>query len=499
MRPRTRFLFIVLKAICAACEALPSVSAANASVNGTTCHVDPDALILTSLTSSWLAAEDLEQCQVPPPSTTPGLFSPTGPDAPLETVDGFVSFEDWKKLKLSERGQDSSQDFPESQAEATAIGEACSVDEPDSSCGSNVEVSARRTESQILSYNFASPDCSARIHESSPQTQHASSLLHKSKDRYMLTPCKADQHWVAIELCDEIRVEAIELSMWEFFSSIVREFTLSVGDAEDDWSLVGTFMGKNARGNQVFYLPEPTSFHRFVRLDFTSYYGSEYYCPVSQLRVYGMNQMDAFKWEQRRTRGQEKRDEGSLPSQTVEAREQDPSPAVNESSDEQVDPSGGKISEAAILLDGVAATSIPVGPILPEVISDLNETLAEILTAASATETSKASNPETSESIYAFITRRLAALEGNTTLIARYIEHQGGSLSARFERRWQEWQTSHLTNLSTEVSNSRVKPILTGTSECVMKIGWEAWLRSSSNRECLCWLCNPNSASSQMK
>lgn len=99
-------------------------------------------------------------------------------------------------------------------------------------------------------YNYASPDCGARVHSSSKLSQHASSVLHKSRDRYMLTPCKAGEHWVTIELCDEVRVEAVEIAVWEFFSGIVREVRVSAGE-EGEQVEVGTFVGKNVRGVQV--------------------------------------------------------------------------------------------------------------------------------------------------------------------------------------------------------------------------------------------------------
>ena len=50
----------------------------------------------------------------------------------------------------------------------------------------------------------------------------------------MLTPCKADEHWVVIELCDEIRVEAVQIAVWEFFGGLVRDVKVSMGGAEDD-------------------------------------------------------------------------------------------------------------------------------------------------------------------------------------------------------------------------------------------------------------------------
>jgi len=38
-------------------------------------------------------------------------------------------------------------------------------------------------------------------------------------------------------------------------------------------------------------------FYRYLRVDFLSYYGSEYYCPVSLLRVYGLTPMEEWKYD----------------------------------------------------------------------------------------------------------------------------------------------------------------------------------------------------------
>lgn len=38
-------------------------------------------------------------------------------------------------------------------------------------------------------------------------------------------------------------------------------------------------------------------FYRYIRIDFLSHYGNEYYCPVSLLRVYGLTQLEEWKWE----------------------------------------------------------------------------------------------------------------------------------------------------------------------------------------------------------
>ena len=49
----------------------------------------------------------------------------------------------------------------------------------------------------------------------------------------------------------------------------------------------------------------PTSlrdFYRYIRIDFHSHYGSEFYCPVSLLRVYGLTHLEEWKWDSRANR-----------------------------------------------------------------------------------------------------------------------------------------------------------------------------------------------------
>lgn len=193
--------------------------------------------------------------------------------------DTFISFEEWKQLKLTEeemalgdlvpigrqlRSDGAQQVLPTLPIPISTDGENMTSENTDSdttSLGRSQPVYKDGSKYPSFSpiavhqkYNYASPDCSARIHSSSPQTQHASSLLHKSRDRYMLTPCKANQHWVVVELCDEIRVEALEVAVWEFFSGVVREIRVSVGEEDEPmtrWEEIETFVGRNVRGAQV--------------------------------------------------------------------------------------------------------------------------------------------------------------------------------------------------------------------------------------------------------
>jgi hypothetical protein len=224
----------------------------------------------------------------------------------------------------------------------------------------------------------------------------------------MLTPCKAGEHWVTIELCDEVRVEAVEIAVWEFFSGIVREVRVSAGE-EGEQVEVGTFVGKNVRGvqvsqlqtwlMQVFTLPTPTSFYRFLRLDFPSFYGSEYYCPVSQIKVFGMNQLEAFKWEQK----------GKVEEVEVKAEEKVDEAAVARRKEEEM--RERELGELEKLVQAQARrhqeTDVPPIP-----------------DAGNSTKPGR----RDSESIYAFIIRRVNDLEGNSSLVARYIDEQSKAM-----------------------------------------------------------------------
>jgi hypothetical protein len=297
-----------------ACETLASTAKASA----------PSTLwdLGFSLQAKWSDLRELEECPVPPDliciaggtcgdqtvmEQVAASIRPTestGDRGPVETQkvdkgeleEDLVSFEDWKRRKMEEDDDEDTKDTS-SASESTQAGALSSVPtsgttgpaQPDNKTNpddykkatndtgkNNTKTSAKATNDADAAvpvskppvhnkYNYASPDCSARIHSSSRLTQHASSILHKSRDRYMLTPCKADEHWVVVELCDEIRIEAIEIAVWEFFSGVVREVKVSVGGAEEDddrdgeepsgissiWEDVGTFIGKNVRGVQV--------------------------------------------------------------------------------------------------------------------------------------------------------------------------------------------------------------------------------------------------------
>ncbi|KAI9442806.1 UNC-like C-terminal-domain-containing protein [Russula earlei] len=155
-------------------------------------------------------------------------------------------------------------------------------------------------------FNYASLDCSARVHTAHRAAKSASSILSSQRDRYMLSPCAATpQLFVVVELCDDIRIDTVQLANFEFFSGVFREFTVSVAkthaaaDADaEGWTVVGTYVAKNVRGVQSFHPPTSVrDFYRYIRIDFRSHYSNEYYCPISLLRVYGLTHLEQWKWD----------------------------------------------------------------------------------------------------------------------------------------------------------------------------------------------------------
>lgn len=160
-------------------------------------------------------------------------------------------------------------------------------------------------------WNFASLDCAAVVHRTNPEAKFASSILSEKKDRYMLSPCpqsssklNGGSQFVIVELCEEIKIDTIVLANYEFFSNMFKKFTVTAArqltGRGNDWTQLGVFRARNVRGQQVFRIPSaPRSeaFFRYIRIDFLEHFGSEFYCPVSLLRVYGITEMEEYKRE----------------------------------------------------------------------------------------------------------------------------------------------------------------------------------------------------------
>jgi hypothetical protein len=90
-------------------------------------------------------------------------------------------------------------------------------------------------------------------------------------------------------------------------------------------------------------------------------------------------------------------------------------------------------SSSAILVN---ATAEPIS-------ADQNKTTTSPASSSSSTSRAAQHRSDSSESIYAHIIRRLNALEGNSSLVARYIEEQAKVMRhmlSRVEKGWDDWQ-----------------------------------------------------------
>ncbi|OKL64277.1 hypothetical protein UA08_00232 [Talaromyces atroroseus] len=150
-------------------------------------------------------------------------------------------------------------------------------------------------------FNYASFDCAATVLRTNPQCSGSSSILIEHKDSYMLNECRAKEKFLILELCDDILVDTIVLANYEFFSSIFRTFKVSVSDRypvkADKWKELGIFEAKNTREVQAFAIENPLIWARYVKIDFLTHYGNEFYCPLSLVRVHGTTMLEEYKNE----------------------------------------------------------------------------------------------------------------------------------------------------------------------------------------------------------
>ncbi|KAI1990163.1 hypothetical protein LOZ53_003308 [Ophidiomyces ophidiicola] len=148
-------------------------------------------------------------------------------------------------------------------------------------------------------FNYASFDCAATVLKTNRECTGSSSVLIENKDSYMLNECRAKDKFVILELCDDILVDTIVLANYEFFSSIFRTFRVSVSDRyptkPDKWKELGTYEAANTRGVQVFAVENPLIWARYLKIEFLSHYGKEFYCPISLIRVHGTTMMEEYK------------------------------------------------------------------------------------------------------------------------------------------------------------------------------------------------------------
>ncbi|KAK4894978.1 hypothetical protein LTR27_006845 [Elasticomyces elasticus] len=239
--------------------------------------------------------------------------------------------------------------------------------------------------------NYASFDCAATVMKQNPECKHSSSILVENKDSYMLNKCAASNKFFIVELCNDIHIDTIVLANYEFFSSIFRHFRVSVSDRypvkADKWKDLGTFEARNTREVQAFLVEEPQIWARYLRIEFLTHYGSEYYCPVSLLRVHGRTMMQEFRQEEEMARGEVADEELVLDSSPVGlAEHQEPLASTDEATKPtiqaipSIDESSKSISERATAqVSPAAVDSTSTSPVLePEISTSAPPSLPDL-------------------------------------------------------------------------------------------------------------------------
>ncbi|XP_074545198.1 SUN domain-containing ossification factor isoform X2 [Halichoeres trimaculatus] len=150
--------------------------------------------------------------------------------------------------------------------------------------------------------NYASVECGAKILGSNPEAKSTSAILMENMDLYMLNPC-SNKIWFIIELCEPIQVKQLDIANFELFSSTPKDFLVSISDRypTNKWLKLGTFHGRDERTVQSFPLDEHLyakyvkMFTKYIKVELLSHFGSEHFCPLSLIRVFGTSMVEEYE------------------------------------------------------------------------------------------------------------------------------------------------------------------------------------------------------------
>uniref|UniRef100_A0A8C8RKT0 SUN domain-containing ossification factor n=1 Tax=Pelusios castaneus TaxID=367368 RepID=A0A8C8RKT0_9SAUR len=150
--------------------------------------------------------------------------------------------------------------------------------------------------------NYASVECGAKILAANPEAKSTSAILMENMDLYMLNPCST-KIWFVIELCEPIQVKQLDIANHELFSSTPKDFLVSISDRypTNKWIKLGTFHARDERNVQSFPLDEQMyakyvkMFIKYIKVELVSHFGSEHFCPLSLIRVFGTSMVEEYE------------------------------------------------------------------------------------------------------------------------------------------------------------------------------------------------------------
>ncbi|NWX13018.1 SUCO factor, partial [Aegotheles bennettii] len=143
--------------------------------------------------------------------------------------------------------------------------------------------------------NYASVECGAKILAANPEAKSTSAILMENMDLYMLNPCST-KIWFVIELCEPVQVKQLDIANHELFSSTPKDFLVSISDRypTNKWIKLGTFHARDERIVQSFPLDEQM-YAKYVKVELISHFGSEHFCPLSLIRVFGTSMVEEYE------------------------------------------------------------------------------------------------------------------------------------------------------------------------------------------------------------
>ncbi|XP_009115588.1 SUN domain-containing protein 3 isoform X2 [Brassica rapa] len=161
------------------------------------------------------------------------------------------------------------------------------------SLSSQISGVTHRMEPGGKEYNYASASKGAKVLSSNKEAKGATSILSRDNDKYLRNPCSAEGKYVVIELSEETLVNTIKIANFEHYSSNLKEFELqgTLVYPTDTWVHMGNFTAANVKQEQNFTLVEP-KWVRYLKLRLLSHYGSEFYCTLSLVEVYGVDAVE---------------------------------------------------------------------------------------------------------------------------------------------------------------------------------------------------------------
>ncbi|XP_007165393.2 SUN domain-containing ossification factor isoform X1 [Balaenoptera acutorostrata] len=210
--------------------------------------------------------------------TKPGEIDPASITNPKDPED-IPTFDEWKK-KVMEVEKEKSQSM-----------------HPSSNGGLHATKKVQKNRN-----NYASVECGAKILAANPEAKSTSAILIENMDLYMLNPCST-KIWFVIELCEPIQVKQFDIANYELFSSTPKDFLVSISDRypTNKWIKLGTFHGRDERTVQSFPLDEQMyakyvkMFIKYIKVELVSHFGSEHFCPLSLIRVFGTSMVEEYE------------------------------------------------------------------------------------------------------------------------------------------------------------------------------------------------------------